>query len=199
MRFTRRNIYAPHGMETVSQGVYTIHGLFTEQDLEDFENIIDQGNSCTRTFTNSPFKNGKVVMPDVSQRMWDVISPHLPQFYTDTHSVEYKFVGVPTCIMYAEIQAGQHFGLHTDTGCVYDKQNGKYSKFTFLTYLNDDFVGGATQFYDASFKKTVSIHPERNKTLLFDIDLFHQGCAVVSGRKRWIGSELVCRALTLKT
>jgi prolyl 4-hydroxylase len=124
--------------------------------------------------------------------MYERISLHLPKVYTDTTSNTWNFVGAPKYIMYANISPGQRFGIHTDTGCEYDQRENKYSKFTVLTYLNSDFEGGQTQFYDDRFNKTHIIEPRTNRTLVFDIDLFHSGEPVVSGSKFWIGTELVC-------
>jgi hypothetical protein len=81
--------------------------------------------------------------------------------------------------------------IHTDTGSEYDVPNNMYSKFTFLTYLNDGFTGGCTKFYDDRLRETCVITPERNRTLVFDIDLFHSGEKVLDGSKYWIGTELV--------
>ena len=65
-----------------------------------------------------------------------------------------------------------------------------------LTYLNDDFEGGATEFVDAAdFRPTTIVQPRANRTLVFDIELFHRGNAVLQGVKRWIGTELVCHRL----
>ena len=58
--------------------------------------------------------------------------------------------------------------------------------------LNDDFENGKTLFYDHDFKHTVTIEPKKNRTLIFDIDLFHKGEQVSKGEKYWIGTELVC-------
>lgn len=52
----------------------------------------------------------------------------------------------PKYIMYAKIKSGEFFGLHTDTGCEYDIIKNKYSKYTVITYLNDDYEGVRLHF-----------------------------------------------------
>ena len=98
--------------------------------------------------------------------------------------------------MYAVIEPGQSFPIHTDTGAEYSKEGE--SKFTVLVYLSHEFEGGTTQFYTRIFEKTVEITPRAGKILVFDIDLFHAGMPVTNGTKYWIGTEIVCKRLQLK-
>jgi hypothetical protein len=86
---------------------------------------------------------------------------------------------------------GNLFGIHTDTGSVYDEIENKFSKMTTLVYLTDDFEGGTTNFFTDAFVPTCTIKPRRGRVLLFDIDRFHEASPVISGVKRWIGVELV--------
>ena len=97
--------------------------------------------------------------------------------------------------MYAKIGQGQMFGIHTDTGYEFDQKKNMFSKFTVLTYLNDDFEGGSTIFYNDDLKETTRIIPQAGETLVFDIDRFHAGENVTNGIKLWIGTELVCSRL----
>ena len=172
--------------------VITIDGLYTHDEVAMFRSFIEDADNHNRTFTSSPFKNGKVIKPEWSKLMYERISPHLPSEYIDRNGKRWTFMETPKYIMYANINSGERFGIHTDTGCEYDEQKNKYSKFTVLTYLNDEYEGGNTQFYDERFAKTVTIKPRTNRTLIFDIDLFHSGEPVLSGSKYWIGTELVC-------
>lgn len=173
--------------------VFTIDGLYTDAEIESFENYVINADPRNRTFTSSPFKNGKKINEDLANFMYSRILPFLPNKYYDCNGVVWEFYGAPKYIMYASIVNGQRFGIHTDTGCVYDESEAHYSKFTVLTYLNDNFIGGKTKFYDMNFRETSSISPKKNRTLIFDIDLYHSGEPVVEGTKNWIGTELVCK------
>ena len=62
-----------------------------------------------------------------------------------------------------------------------------------MIYLNDDFTGGKTVFYDDCFQKTVEIEPKKGKALLFDIDLWHKGEEIHNGEKFWIGCEIISK------
>lgn len=172
--------------------IFTIDGLYTIEEISKFKAYVEDANKSNRTFTNSPFKNGKVVNPELSNMMYERIRHFLPTEYIDKSNTCWKFLEAPKFIMYAKVNQGQRFGIHTDTGCEYDAHKNKYSKFTVLTYLNDDFEGGCTKFYDDCFNHTITIEPKPNRTLIFDIDLFHSGEPVTNGSKYWIGTELVC-------
>lgn len=97
-----------------------------------------------------------------------------------------------TLIMGALFHPGDAFGIHTDTGLFYDRATGEKSRWTVLIYLNDDFEGGDTVFYDGdTWAETRRVRPEAGKALVFDIDLWHSGSPVTAGVKRWIGCELI--------
>ena len=175
--------------------IFTIDNLYTDEEINFFKDYVENANDKNRSFTSSPFKNGKIIEPDFSSLMYSRIKTFLPDEYVDKKNIKWGFLECTKYIMYAKIRCGENFGIHSDTGCQYDVQMNKYSKYTVLTYLNDDYEGGNTIFYDDNFKKTCEIKPRTNRTLMFDIDLFHQGCKVLKGNKYWIGSELVCRSI----
>lgn len=173
--------------------IFTIDNLYTDEEIELFKNYVETADEKNRTFTSSPFKNGKMIQPDISSLMYSRIKQYLPYEYIDRQNIKWNYLECPKYIMYAKIKTGEHFGLHMDTGCEHDTIKNKYSKYTILTYLNNDFLGGNTIFYNDNFIKTCEIKPLRNRTLIFDIDLYHQGSEVLNGNKYWIGSELVCK------
>lgn len=162
------------------------------------------------------FKNGKVLKPDISSQMFRAIAPYLPSSYVDSGnpSMHWRDMGVARYIMYAEVSAGERFGLHTDTGSEFECQLDirRCSKFTMLTYLTDDYEGGETEFLLPDTRggvQKVVIRPRRNRTLVFDSDLLHLGRPVAVGRsgssrdsgdkekkKLWIGTEIVATTTT---
>lgn len=172
--------------------VFTIDGLFANDELRGFQGYINENAKCVRSFTNSPFINGKVIDPKISSGIYQKLAPHLPKEYTDGQQQKWIFKRATKAVMFAKVDPEQHFGIHTDTGYEYDKNENAYSKYTLLLYLNDDYNGGTTSFYTNDFQKTFYIVPKRGRVLCFDIDLFHSGDKVSDGVKCWIGTELVC-------
>lgn len=179
----------------MSSGITWIDGLYTDEEIEQFREYVKTADAKNRNFANAPFKNGKMILPEWSSLMYSRIAPHLPERYTDGQGKSWAFVEASKYVMYAQLVPGQSFPLHSDTGCEYDVDKNRFSKFTVLTYLNHDFEGGHTTFFDDGFNKTATIVPKTNRTLIFDIDLFHQGERLESGSKYWIGTELVCRRI----
>lgn len=173
--------------------VFTVDNLFDEMTLKVFDEFINECDTHTPTFTNSPFRNGKIKNYDVSGMIWKALSSVLPKVYYDVDGQAWEFVGVADVVMFAEIPADRQFGLHTDTGYVFENSGDLVSSHTVLIYLNHDFEGGHTQFVDDGFRDTVAIEPSANRLLAFDIRLWHRGKTVTSGVKRWIGTELVSK------
>lgn len=174
-----------------TDGVFTIDYLFSQDQIENWRQWIHNSSTDVKKFSNNGFKNGKVIEPEISNHIWQKMQPHLPKSYRDTKNQEWQFIGPSRYVMYASILPGQSFPIHTDTGAEYGADGE--SKFTVLVYLDDDFIGGHTTFYDFSFQKTVDIVPKIGRTLMFDIDLYHAGEPVLSGKKNWIGTEIVCK------
>ena len=166
--------------------------LYRTEQMKEWGRFVEM-NHDAKKFTDKEFKNGKVIAPEISNQIWMAMSPYLPRRYRDTKEREWELVGPSKYVMYASILPGQSFPIHTDTGAEYGPKGE--SKFTVLIYLNDDFEGGRTIFYDDFFQKTAVIVPQKGRTLIFDIDLFHAGEAVLSGNKKWIGTEIVCQSI----
>lgn len=181
-----------HFSHETMYSIFTIDNLYTDEELNTFIDYVRNSSDKNRSFTNSPFKNGKMIEPDMSRLMFEKIKPNLPQKYVDTKGVEWTFKNSVKYVFYSDIKEGQMFGIHTDTGSEYNDTNNLFSKFTVLTYLNDDYEGGCTTFFTDDFIQTSVIKPQRGKTLIFDIDLYHKGEKVIKGTKYWIGTELVC-------
>lgn len=88
-------------------------------------------------------------------------------------------------------EGGQSFTRHRDGAWLETPE-----RRTFLTaqlYLDDGFVGGATRFYEERHDAapTVSVIPRRGDLVLFDHRLWHDGEAVVEGRKHVLRTDIV--------
>lgn len=180
-------------ISNISYEIFTLDNIYTNEKINEFIKYIDNQDETVKKFTDHNFKNGKIINTELSEYMFNSWKTYLPSIYTDRNGIKWEPVSAANYVMYSTIKSGEMFGLHTDTGCYYFPPS--QSKFTVLTYLNDDFIGGSTQFYTNSLHKTYEILPEKGKTLIFDIDLFHQGNIVTFGEKYWIGSEIICKRL----
>lgn len=70
-----------------------------------------------------------------------------------------------------------------------DLDDREESRITFMIYLNEDFVGGATQFDD------VSIVPKTETALCFIHEQKHEGCPVLEGAKYVLRTDVMYRQI----
>lgn len=132
--------------------INTIEDTYSKNDIKKFIDIID--NYSERRFTTADFKNSKMLDKELAQYIYDIILEKLPSnTYIDKNSQKWQIISPIQFVMFAAIKPTQSFPIHTDTGVCFDEVNKIYSKFTVLTYLNDDFEGGTTSFYTDDFKK----------------------------------------------
>lgn len=89
---------------------------------------------------------------------------------------------VNPCWRVSETREGQFFARHRDSGFVIT--NDYRSIFTVLVYLNDDFAGGDTVFYDTQ-GTAYPLRPACGTAVVFLHDLFHEGTPVTRGIK-WV-------------
>jgi hypothetical protein len=109
--------------------------------------VVDAFDKPVRNFTNNDFDNGKMIHPELSHMIYNRLQPFLPDTFDN--------------IMFARVQKGKQFGIHTDTGCEYDVARNRFSKYTVLLYLNDDFEGGATSFLTDRFEELFKVIPKK--------------------------------------
>ena len=90
--------------------------------------------------------------------------------------------GLPKDLRFYRYRPGQRFKMHKDGPWT---EGGLTSRLTLLVYLNDDFVGGETDFRD------FVVHPIKGDALFFIHDTWHEGRAVVSGTKYVLRSDVL--------
>jgi predicted 2-oxoglutarate/Fe(II)-dependent dioxygenase YbiX len=94
-------------------------------------------------------------------------------------------VGVNERFRCYRYQPGQRFAPHYDGA--FRRSRSERSELTFMVYLNDGFTGGETAFHDFD----VEVSPIRGMALLFQHQLLHEGCAVKSGVKYVLRSDVM--------
>lgn len=90
--------------------------------------------------------------------------------------------GLPKELRFYKYSVDQLFKMHKDGSWI---ESGMSSNLAFMVYLNDDFVGGETDFRD--FK----INPVKDTELLFIHDIWHEGCNVTQGIKHVVRSVVL--------
>jgi len=150
-------------------------------------------------FTNADDKYPKSYR--TNQRYWQddfelakYLSNQLFIRKTDSASFSYVlkgFCGLNERFRYCKYSEGETFSNHRDGH--FFRGNDTESKMTFLLYLNDSYLGGETKFYSDK-GKTELLFSHQGKTgdvLIFDHDIWHEGCSVSSGVKYMLRSDLL--------
>ena len=165
--------------------IRTYPDFLSADECAAFRTLLTTKTDATNFTDSGIFDNKKWTDIDLSTRF------HARLLELDTVTPE-QFLRANTLIMAGHYEVGDSFGLHTDTGLYYDERRREKSRWTLLIYLNDDFEGGETVFYDTNTCSGArSIQPRAGMALLFDIDLWHSGQPLRSGRKYWIGTEII--------
>ncbi len=102
-------------------------------------------------------------------------------------------------IRFCRYQKEQSFSIHQDG--IYYPNELQASKYTFLLYLNDDFEGGTTEFYNSKTDKTPikSIQPQKGSLIIFDHRIWHKGSIITNGNKYILRSDVIVSASTGNT
>ena len=162
-------------------------------ELDDFLTL-DECNSFIYQIDNSKVKTNFTDSGKFDNKKW-VDKQLAEQFYgkLKRYSINQgeRILRPNNLIMSGKYNVGDLFSLHTDTGLFYDLDAKEKSLWTLLIYLNDNFKGGETVFYDNYWKVDKIIKPKTGMAILFDIDLWHCGNQVVEGNKYWIGCEII--------
>jgi hypothetical protein len=198
-----------------SQIVAVAEHLGFHQDVDySFIGSVDSSKSASRTSSGGERAQGLVWLIDksIDQVIFDRVSPFLPQA-----------VGINMRWRLYRYDQGSVYRPHIDgawpgsglsadgTRCVFDAFGGdRWSKATFLIYLNDNFEGGSTVFYTPSSSsegllEARGVAPRVGNVLVFphgdsEQSLIHEGSAVTRGRKYVIRSDvLYVKASSAKT
>lgn len=162
-----------------------LDNFLTDKECQFYIQSIKEKNSNVPFSNSSLSTNDKYIDHELAKKFYQ-------RLIELDSSLKYpKTLGYNNLIMTSYYKEGENFGIHTDTGLYYDYINKIKTRYTLLIYLNDDFEGGKTIFYDDNFNKTTEIIPKKGSCLIFDINLYHEGTQVISGSKYWIGCEIL--------
>ena len=79
----------------------------------------------------------------------------------------------------------QRFKRHRDGS--FERNDSEFSAYTFMIYLNDQFIGGETAF------DNVTIRPQKGTALIFRHELKHEGKPIIDGVKYVLRSDIMYR------
>lgn len=125
---------------------------------------------------------------EMANILWNKIKPYLPRYYEGG-----ELVCLNTHFRYSKYEHGMEFGKHRD-GTNQDK-NGYRSIITFNIFLNDEFEGGETDFFDDSGNLILSAKPKSGRAALFDGSILHCGNKVLNGCKYLLRTDVMLKTI----
>jgi predicted 2-oxoglutarate/Fe(II)-dependent dioxygenase YbiX len=159
--FVARSERAGYDAATIT----TTHGAVTAMDIRD---------------------NARLIVDDQSlaDSLWQRAGPCLPQRIGD-----WRAVGFNERFRFYRYDAGQKFAPHFDG--YFRRSDDERSHLTFMVYLNADFTGGETKFYDEDRELHVTVNPECGMALGFVHLQLHEGAPVIAGRKYVLRTDVM--------
>lgn len=164
--------------------IYELDSFLTLNECNSFIYNINNNKVKTNFTDSGKFDNKKWVDKQLAEQFYGKLKRY-------SINQGERILRPNNLIMSGKYNVGDLFSLHTDTGLFYDLDAKEKSLWTLLIYLNDNFKGGETVFYDNYWKVDKIIKPKTGMAILFDIDLWHCGNQVVEGNKYWIGCEII--------
>jgi len=127
--------------------------------------------------------NERVMFDDVelAKMLWARIEKDVP-----AQLGQFWAMGLNERFRFYRYAPGQYFRWHRD-GC-FARSRDERSLLTLLVYLNEDFVGGETEFDTGN---VFAVRPKTGRALVFEHGLRHQGAPVREGRKYVLRTDVM--------
>jgi predicted 2-oxoglutarate/Fe(II)-dependent dioxygenase YbiX len=174
--------------------IFVIHGFLTAEECASFVARSEQAGYEAATITTAAGfvmskevrDNARLIVDDASLAAdwWLRARPFLPQ-----RMKEWRAVGFNERFRFYRYDSGQKFAPHFDG--YFRRGNVEQSQLTFMVYLNADFTGGETKFYDEDRELHVTVRPECGMALGFVHLQLHEGAPVVEGRKYVLRTDVM--------
>lgn len=173
-----------------SKPLYQIDGLFTEEECEALilkaSKIRNARNhphdkAWHRADTDGAYHRVIMVDQELADSLWKKIKPILKD------SCGRHLVEINDHFRYSRYHPGGSFPIHCDGKNFGVGRSGKFeyaleSVFTLNIFLNDDFEGGETDFFEEEDLRA-SIKPKPGRAALFIADQPHRGNKVIPGKR----------------
>ncbi len=173
---------------TLSNFIFTIDNFWTKQECDSYIAIseskgyepatvdTEKGAIVVETVRN----NNRVIFADfeLAEKLWNQLQPLAPNQIGNCHAV-----GLNELFRFYKYEVGQQFKRHKDQSYIRNEFEASY--YTFMIYLNDDYVGGETAFAD------LTIQPKQGTALVFLHDIEHQGSPVKEGVKYVLRTDIM--------
>lgn len=169
--------------------LHAIDGILDKKQCDKYIKLFDNPKNVELVNTKNR-KYFRVVFIDkeLAEFLFQKVESFIPK------KIRKQVVGMNKYIRLSKYQPGQFFGIHKD-GINKDKEDNSYSYATLNIFLNDNFEGGETTFYERD-KKTVTLKckPKMGRGSFFYSQQFHEGNKLKSGYKYLLRTDLMLKS-----
>ncbi|MEM6772456.1 MAG: 2OG-Fe(II) oxygenase [Bacteroidota bacterium] len=174
----------------IQDGVWTIDNFLTTKECREWITFSEgkgyelaKVGTGRRQIINTTVRNNDRILYDDAELASDYYRRAFPYLVTELSISEVS--GFNERFRFYRYTPGQRFRQHQDGS--YIRNINEWSEFTFLIYLNDDFIGGATKFLHSE------VHPKAGSALLFKHERIHEGCVITKGTKYVLRTDVMYR------
>ena len=166
--------------------LYEIDNILTEEECQYYMSLFDNKDMVEDIDDkHRKYHRIQIVNQEFANRLYQKVKGYLPK------KIKKIADGMNDHIRLSKYDAGQFFGIHKD-GMNFDPNNkNRMSYATLNIFLNDDFEGGETTFYEKDGKTMRFVcKPKAGRGAFFYSQQFHEGNKILSGNKFLIRTDL---------
>jgi len=167
--------------------VYQIDNLLTDRECQKYIDMY-KNLECIEEINDKHRKYNRIQFDDqeLADKLYQKIKTYLP------NKIKKISDGMNGHIRLSMYYPGQFFGIHKD-GINFDKNNkSRMSYATLNIFLNDNFEGGETTFYEKDMKTVKFIcKPKSGSGSFFYSQQYHEGNKIISGNKYLLRTDFM--------
>jgi len=167
--------------------LYSIDDVLTSDECKHYLDLfndptkVEHINDKHRKYYRVQFQD-----KELANKLYEMVKSYIPK------KIKKISVGMNSFIRLSKYEPGQFFGIHKD-GINFDQENKKNMSYATLNiFLNDDFEGGETIFYENDKKTlTMKCKPKSGRGSFFYSQQFHEGAKLTKGYKYLLRTDLM--------
>jgi len=166
--------------------VYQIDNLLTPEECQYYKDMYKQ-KDLVEDIDDKHRKYHRIQFDDqeLADKLYLKIKSYLP------NKIKKIADGMNSHIRLSMYDPKQFFGIHKD-GINFDKDNKQRMSYATLNiFLNDDFEGGATTFYEKDKTAKFVCKPRTGRGGFFYSQQYHEGNKIISGNKYLLRTDFM--------